>query len=281
MKQSRIILIPVILGYLTIVVGYVLFQRHLIYHPVPLNGTTPENFGLKDFHDVSFGSPDGITLTGWWIEHPEKDPHRPFLLYCHGNGDCVSQLAEVAKLFYDYGFDALIFDYRDYGGSDKGPLSETALDGDAMGAYKFAKAKGIPDDRIIVWGHSLGSSVAAELATQIHPAGLILEGAFPSVYKVSRQRDPWLIIFPFMIWDKFETERYVKERSCPLLQIHAEKDTIIPISLGKDVFDKAAEPKQWITVTGINHNDFPSVAKQYEKPIMEFVNNCLVANPHK
>jgi len=275
MKQIRIILIPLVLAYLSILGLYVAFQRKMIFHPVGLTGTTPADYHLKDYKDISFPSFDGVTLTGWWIEHPARDPHRPVLLYCHGNADCLSQLAEVSKIFYDFGFDTLIFDYRSYGGSEKAPLSEKAVDGDALTAYQWLRAKGIPDDRIIIWGHSLGSSVAAELATQIHPAGLILEGAFPSICAVSRKRTPWLLVFPFMVLDKFETEKYVAERTCPLLETHAEKDTVIPIQLGQRVFEEAVAPKQWLEIKGIDHNDFPSVAYQYEKPIQEFVESCL------
>ncbi len=275
MKQLRLVLIPLALAYLTIEGAYVLLQRHLVFHPVGLTGATPADDRLTDYKDVSFPSFDGVTLTGWWIEHPGHDPNRPILLYCHGNADCLSQLAQVSKIFYDFGFDALIFDYRCYGGSQKAPLSEKAVDGDALAAYEWLKAKGIPDSRILIWGHSLGSSVAAWLAAQTHPAGLILEGAFPSICAVSRYRNPWLLVFPFMIWDKFGTEKYVTERSCPLLEVHAEKDTVIPIELGQRVFSQAVAPKQWITITGIDHNDFPSVAYQYEKPIQEFVGNCL------
>jgi fermentation-respiration switch protein FrsA (DUF1100 family) len=275
MNQAKIILLPVFLAYLTIVGFFVVIQSRLVFHPVPLNGTIPAQFGLKNFKDVSFPSFDGVTLTGWWIEHPPSQRPHPVLLYCHGNADCLSQLAEVSRIFYDFGFDTLIFDYRDYGGSGKAPLSEKAVDGDALTAYQWLKAKGIPDNRIIIWGHSLGSSIAAELATQTHPAGLILEGAFPSIYAVSRQRYPWLLVFPFMIWDKFETGKYVAERTCPLLDTHAENDTIIPIELGQKVFEDAAEPKQWLVIKGINHNDFPSVAYQYQKPIQDFVKTCL------
>ncbi len=275
MKQFKIFLIPVILAYLTIVGLFVAFQNRLVFHPVPLNGATPAKFGLKNYKDVSFPSFDGVTLTGWWIEHPRNEDPRPVLLYCHGNADCLSQLAQVSKIFYDFGFDALIFDYRCYGGSDKAPLSEKAVDGDALAAYQWLKARGIPENKMIIWGHSLGSSIAAQLVTQTHPAGLILEGAFPSIYAVSRQRYPWLLVFPFMIWDKFETGKYVTERTCPLLDTHAEKDTIIPIELGRKVFEDASNPKQWLVIKGINHNDFPSVAYQYLKPIQDFVSLCL------
>lgn len=268
-----------LLAYATILVLYVLLQHQMVFHPVPRNGMTPAQFGLKDYREVTFPSSDGISLTGWWIEHPKKDPRRPVLVYCHGNADCVSQLAQVARIFYDFGFDALIFDYRDYGNSQKAPVSEEALDRDALAAYRWVQARGIPEKRMFLWGHSLGSSVAAQVATQARPEGLILEGAFPSILAVSRQRKPWLLVCDFMVMDKFRTEDYVQHRACPLLQLHAEKDSIIPIGLGKSVFEKADQPKVWLEIKGIDHNDFPSVAYQYQAPIMGFVKRCLSDNP--
>lgn len=275
MKHLTRIVVPIVLAYFTILFFYVMMQRTMVFHPVPRDGTTPAQFGLKEYQEVSFPSSDGVSLTGWWIEHPKKESARPILLYCHGNADCVSNLAQVSKIFYDFGFDALIFDYRDYGNSQKAPLSEAALDQDALAAYTWVKSKDIPENRIFIWGHSLGSSIAARLASQTQPAGLILEGAFPSVLAVSRQRKPWLWVTDFMILDKFDTEKYVQERTCPLLDTHAEKDTIIPEELGKRVFEKAAQPKEWLEIKGIDHNDFPSVAYQYKKPIEDFVKRCL------
>lgn len=276
-KQFLIVLTPLVLAYLSILGLYVAFQRHSIYYPVGLTGETPSDYKLipdKEWKAVSFTSADGITLTGWWITHHSPVKH-PVLLYCHGNADCLSQLAEVSKLFYDFGFDALLFDYRSYGGSQKAPLSEKAVDADALAAYQWLKAQGIPDNRIIFWGHSLGSSVAAWLSTQTHPAGLILEGAFPSIRAVGQRRTSWLFIPSFLIWDKFETEKFVSQRTCPLLEIHAEKDTVISIELGRKLFEMAAEPKQWLVIKGINHNEFPSVASQYQKQIQLFVNQCM------
>jgi fermentation-respiration switch protein FrsA (DUF1100 family) len=268
-------LLPPLFAYLTILAGFVLFQKHLIFVPRPLDGiTTPEVYH-QAYEVVNFTASDGVTLNGWWVRHPHPLPHQPVLVYCHGNAAMLSLLAQVTSIFYSYGFDALIFDYRSYGDSEKAPLSEEAMDRDALAAYHWVKAKGYQDDQIFIWGHSLGSSVAAELATQTHPAGLFLEGAFPSIYAISRQRYPWLLIAPFMITDKFETEKYVTERTCPLMEFHAEKDTVIPIALGREVFAKALDPKQFVVLNGINHNDFPSVAEQYRQPIEDFIQACL------
>ena len=274
MKQWKIILIPLVLAYLTILGIFLLAQRSLIFFPSPLNGETPQKYGLS-YKEVSFPSLDGTTLTGWWLKHPGVNNTRPVLLYCHGNGANLSFLSEVSRIFYDFGFDELLFDYRSYGASQHAPLSEKAVDGDSLAAYRWLQAQGVPENRLILWGHSLGSSVAAWLATQTHPAGLILEGAFPSTLAISHKRYPWLLVPPFLVQDPFDTESYVQKRSCPLLEFHAEKDTIIPIDLGERVYSKAVEPKQFVVVKGIDHNDFPSVAAQYKDVVMDFVNRCL------
>jgi fermentation-respiration switch protein FrsA (DUF1100 family) len=95
---------------------------------------------------------------------------------------------------------------------------------------------------------------------------------------LSRDLYPWLLIPPFLVFDKFETEKHVAKLPCPLLMLHAQKDTIIPIKMGERVFQKAKEPKQWLVMEGINHNDFTEVARQYQIPIMDFVKNCLTAD---
>ncbi len=274
-KKSWIVLVPLVAAYLTIVFSYYADQKNMIFVPQKNNGTTPQKYGLTDYTDVKFKNPEGQTLDAWWISHQDGQTH-PTLLYCHGNAANLSLLSEVSKLFYDFGFDALIFDYRAYGDSEgsKSDLSEKAVDEDAMSAFQWLKDKGIDEKTILIWGQSLGSAVAAELATQTHPAGLILEGAFPSIYDVCRFRYPWLMIFPFMIHDQFNTIQYVTERTCPLLEIHGESDTIIPFALGQQVYQAAVDPKQWIPVPNMNHMDFPSLATQYQQQIMDWVAKC-------
>jgi fermentation-respiration switch protein FrsA (DUF1100 family) len=276
MQKIIIVLLPLIFAYLTVVIGFYADQRNLVFVPTRLSQKTPKDYGLTDYENVKFKNPEGQTLDAWWVRHTDGQPH-PVLLYCHGNGDDLSMLSEVSKLFYDYGVDALMFDYRAYGNSEGTPqdLSEKALDEDAQSAYAWLlKEKQVDEKNLIVWGHSLGSSVAAQLATHDHPAGLILEGAFPSVYRVGRSRYPWLLLLPFMVNDKFPTIQYVAQRTCPLLEIHGDIDHIIPIGLGQEVFDAAVQPKQWIAVPGMNHINFPSLAMQYKEPVMAFIQKC-------
>ncbi len=281
MKQFFIVLLPLLFAYATVDVGFYADQRNLVFVPTRIADKTPKNYGLTDYDEVKIKNPAGQALNAWWVRHTDGQPH-PALIYCHGNGDDLSMLSEVSKLFYDYGFDALLFDYRGYGASEgtSADLSETAVDEDAQTAYNWLlKEKNVDEKNLVVWGHSLGSSVAAEIAAHNHPAGLILEGAFPSVYRVGRSRYPWLFLLPIMVHDKFPTIQYVTQRTCPLLMIHGENDHIIPIELGQEVFQAAAQPKQWMAVPGMNHLNFPSLALKYKDPVMDFVQKCTGTVP--
>jgi fermentation-respiration switch protein FrsA (DUF1100 family) len=82
-----------------------------------------------------------------------------------------------------------------------------------------------------------------------------------------------------MVNDRFPTIQYVAQRTCPLLEIHGDVDHIIPIGLGKEVFEAAAQPKQWLQVPGMNHINFPSLAMQYKGPVMEFIQKCTGTAP--
>jgi fermentation-respiration switch protein FrsA (DUF1100 family) len=236
---------------------------------------TPANFSVP-YQDVTITASDQTKLAAWWLHHDDSDI-RPVLVYCHGNGATLSSLAHVAAMFYGFGWDALLVDYRHYGHSQKGPsgLTEDGIHLDVQAAFDWVKAKGIPEKRIIVWGHSLGSSFAAWLASRNNPAGLVLEGSFPSAYSMARYRYPWLLIPEFLVWDKINTGQYVSGLKVPLLVIHAQNDTIIPIKLGQEVFELARQPKEWMNVPGINHNDFPSVIDQYKAHIVELANSWI------
>lgn len=257
-------------AYLTYFFMLILMQRVMLYQEQTTEAVTPPSVVSED---VRFKSEDGTELHGWWIDGPQGK-NGPVLLYCHGNGATLSQLDHVAKIFSGYNLNALMFDYRSYGTSEKKQLSEEGLAQDARAAYDWIKTeKGFRDDQIVIWGHSLGGAVASRLATEREPAALITEGAFSSVLDIARYRYPWLPLFEFMILDKYKAAKYLSTRKMPLLMLHAENDTVIPISFGQKAFEMAAEPKNWLLIKDIDHNDFPSVNEVYRKDILEFINN--------
>ena len=271
--MRNIILIPIVL-YLALVFFVWINQRRLIYHPSGSGKNTPKDFGTP-YKDLTLKSADGTEIHAWWIEHSDKKPERPTLLYCHGNGGTLSELSEVSSIFYNLGWNVLLFDYRQYGKSGDGPLTQKGVVADARAAYDWIIKEGVPPTKILLWGHSLGSAVAAQLSKDVPIAGLILEGAFPSMYEIARKRYPWLAMFPFMIWDTFETGEAVKSHTFPLLVMHGALDTIIPLSLGERVFAIAGEPKEWLLVPDIGHVEFPSVHSRYDEQLKSFAQKAI------
>lgn len=245
-----------------------LYQRSYIFRPVALGKDTPADFGAP-FVEIRFKSGE-LDLMGWWLSH---GPNRPVLLYCHGNAASLSLLAEVSRLLYDYGWNVFMFDYRGYGKSELGgtTIKEETIFKDTEAAYQWARAqaKGEP---VVVWGHSLGSALAARLAASHKVNGVVLEGAFSSMYDLAKHKFWDLPIFEFMIWDPFQTDKHVQNRhGAPVLFIHGEKDSVIPIDFGRKTFEAASQPKEFIAIPGMEHNEFPSYEKQYHQQIAEVV----------
>jgi len=259
----------------------VVAQRKLIFlPPFSIENATPADYQVP-FEELTIKSSDGVDLAAWWIEqkptNTAPDTRRPVLLYSHGNGATLPQLAHVAKLFYDLDLDVLLYDYRNYGRSarSKDGLSEDAIALDALAAREFIDQRA-PGRPVIYWGHSLGSSVAARLAATRPPDGLVLEGAFTSMFGMARERYPWLPIFPFMVFDKFATSEYLSDYTAPLLVMHSEFDSIIPLRQGEAVFRAASSPKSFVLLKGIDHVDFPSVVQDYVEVLNEFREQVLV-----
>lgn len=248
--------------YLGLVLWLILRQRRLIFRAGPNGIETPSLFGAS-FEHVRIPSRGGKLLAGWWLEHADG-VDRPALLYCHGNAATLSMLAEVAAIFHAFGWDVLLFDYQGYGESE-GPVdgfSEAGLVADGCSAYDWLAARaGV--ERIIVWGHSLGSAVAAAVAAQRSPRGLILEGAFPELPSVARRHYPWVPFHRRLLFDKFAVVTALKKTAFPVLVIHAERDEIVSAELGRELYEALPQPKEFLLVPVIGHTEFPSVARQY------------------
>lgn len=266
----------IFLGYLAVVLAFVTFQSKIIFAPPVLGSFTPKDHNVP-YQDIELISEDGTKLHAWWIEQETNSKQALNLLYCHGNAADLSSLAHVSKVFYQYGFNILFFDYRGYGHSSKPPVSESITEigvaMDTRAAYDWLKARAIDDKQIVVWGHSLGSSVAARLLTTRTPRAAVLEDAFPRIHMLAKIHYPWLLVAPEWIRDKFESVKYLAERNnTPLLLIHAEKDLVVPLALGQQLFNTISGPKEWLIIPKIGHSDFPSVASEYKDQILAFVN---------
>lgn len=226
-------------------------ENSLIFYPSADVSRNPSELGLS-FEDVNFLTRDGVRLHGWFIPH--REAHRT-LIWFHGNAGNISHRLENIKLLHDKtGVHIFIFDYRGYGRS-KGQISEQGayLDGEAAVKYILERAGG-DFHRIILFGRSLGTAVAAEMATRFDTAGLILESPFVSIAEMARVMFPLLPI-RWLLKNKFDVLEKIRKIKTPLLVLHGDRDEIIPSAQGKRVFDAAPEPKQFHTILGAGHND--------------------------
>jgi fermentation-respiration switch protein FrsA (DUF1100 family) len=228
----------------------------LLYFPLRTLEGSPREAGL-DFEELQLRTSDGERLHGWWIR-ARRRPALAHVLFFHGNGGNISQRLGTAKLLVDAGFDLLLFDYRGYGLS-AGTPSEKGTYRDARAARGALLARDDADPaRIIYLGESLGGAVAAELALEHPPLGLVLQSTFTSVRDMARLHYPF--IPGFAVPNAYPTLDRIRRLRSPLLVIHGELDDIVPVSHGRALFEAANEPKTLRVVRGAGHNDLVEVA---------------------
>ena len=228
-----------------------LLDQFFVYHPEPWRDRDWAQLSGLPLEDVWFTAADGMKLFGWYVEAPAD---RPVILWCHGNaGNIINRLENLREL-YRIGLSVFIFDYRGYGRS-QGKPSEEGLYQDAFGAHDYlTRTRMIRPERIIIFGRSLGAAVAGELAAQKPAAGLILESSFPSIEAVAKFHYGglpvhWLLGADFTLIDR------LPQLSLPKLIIHGDKDDIIPLELGRQVFEAAKPPKSFYVIEGADHNN--------------------------
>lgn len=264
----RLILYLVLIG-LGIVFLVTCMEGSFIYHPVSYpngNWKIPE-LG-KSIHDVEFKTKDGVQLHGWWA--PVENANRT-ILWFHGNAGNLSHRYQDVRMLHDLGCQVLIIDYRGYGKSDGSP-SEDGLYRDGIAAYQFlTDQKNIPADDIVLLGRSLGSAVATEVASKFPIGRLILVSPFTN----TRDMVPQILPIPglhFLVSSEFDSLSRIQNIHVPLLVIHGEDDSIIPIRLGRKLYEQANDPKSFVPLEGAGHNNISIVAgQQYRQAIKNFV----------
>jgi len=249
------------------------FQERFIYFPdLPSRQVTatPADIGLA-FEAVRLGTADGETLAGWYIPAPAA---RGTLLYLNGNGGNIGHRLDPIAVFHRLGLNILIIDYRGYGASTGKPGEEgTYLDALAAWDYLIQEKRHLPQ-RIVLFGESLGGSIAAWLAARQTPAGLVLYASFTSVPELAQALYP---IFPASLLARYryDTRAALASVRCPLLILHSPEDEIIPFSHGQALLAAAREPKQLVELRG-GHNDALLLSREvYSHAVGAFLQEVL------
>ena len=226
-------------------------QRRLIYFPfgaVP----DPRAVGLEGAIPVTFPTADGLVLNGWFVSRTPT-PHFTAIVF-NGNAGHRAFRAPLADALARANLAVLLFDYRGFGGNPGVP-TEDGLKHDARAARDFVVARADVDrDRLVYFGESLGTAVAAGLAVDYPPAALILRSPFTSMTDVGRHHYP---IFPvrWLLRDRYDTLDRIAHVKAPVMVIGGDADRIVPIAQTRRVFEAARDPKSLLVINGADHND--------------------------
>ena len=226
--------------YILLVIVVFFFQRNLLYHPSVDNYIKDQNVTEPtEIEKVKITTRDNIDLLGWFYN---RDIQKfKTILFFHGNAGSLKNRTYKLNHFKDLKVNFLIFAWRGFNGN-KGKPSEIGLYKDAESAIRWLKMKGINEKDIILYGESLGTGVAVEIAQNKNYAGIILESPFTSMVNMGKKHYPFFPI-RFLLKDKFESYKKLNNISVPILIMHGKVDKIVPYDMGKKMYELANEPK--------------------------------------
>lgn len=228
--------------------GYV-FHRHFMYFPDPVR-IAPADVGLSGVEEVEIATGDGHTLIGWYAP---AMPGRPTLLYWTGNAGSVALRAPRIATFQADGYGVLMMNYRGSGGSTGRP-SERDNVADGIAAYDRLAARGVESDSIVLYGESIGTGVAVQVAAQRPARAVVLEAPLTSTVDVGRSTW-WFLPLRLILVDQYRTIDHIRRITVPVLIVHGENDPVVPAAHGKRIHEAANEPKKLVLFPGGGHSN--------------------------
>jgi uncharacterized protein len=227
------------------------YQRELIYHPVP-DQRPPAEHGLADFAEIKKPSNNNVTISLWYHA---AEPNQPTVIYFHGNAGNLGSRTHFFQRLADVGLGVLALSYRGYGASEGSP-SEQGIYADARVTMRHAlETLKLPSPRLLLYGESLGSGVAVQMATEFEVGGVMLQSPYTSISAIGQGQYPWLPV-DWLLEDRFDSIGKIKRVNAPLLIIHGEQDPVVPVEHGRALFAAAKEPKVAVFLPDIGHGGF-------------------------
>ena len=235
------ILLIILLIYILATLAVYFFQRNLLYHPSAPSHFSQNSTGsdlIHKFEKIIIKINNDVSINGWLHL---KNKKKKTILFLHGNAGNLDNRIHKLNLLGSLDINFLIVSWRGYSLS-KGKPTEYGLYEDARSAVNFLLSKNILEKDIILYGESLGTAVAIEIGQNKDFAGIILEAPFTSMVELGQKYYP---IFPvkFLLKDKYESEKKIKNIKTPLLVMHGKKDKIVPFYMGEKIFNIANKPK--------------------------------------
>ena len=240
-KMFSIFLILLLLVYLIVSLVLFISQRSLLYHPVE-NNYSGDELKVK-IEKVKINTEDNLNLLAWF--HKKDVIKFKTILYFHGNAGSLENRIHKINNFKDMNINFLLLAWRGFSGNEGKP-TEQGLYKDSRAAIKWLNEMGIENKNIVIYGESLGTGIATEVAQNENFAGIILESPFTSMIDAAKSKYP---IFPIklLLKDKYESDKKIMKIKSPILVMHGEADKIVPFKMGKKIYELANEPKSFYT----------------------------------
>jgi hypothetical protein len=227
--------------------------------------------------DVWFTTPDGVKLHGWFISASTKAPAVGTILYAHGNGGNLSNVGWLGERLAMRGFDVLLFDYRGYGRSEGRATDEHALYTDTEAAYDYLlRERSVAPARLILYGHSLGTTAVVDVAARRPVAALVVESGLASASAMATEVLPWLP--RWLHWlgrNRFDSAAKLQRVNCPVLITHGDPDRTIPAAQAYALYAAAHEPKRLIIMSGAGHNVTGICGDRYLDTVADILRTAL------
>jgi len=265
-------LLTIVVGYLLVLALVRMFESRLIFfpnYPGRLDGDWhPRGPNVED---VWITASDGVKLHAWWI--PGDKAKFTFLAF-HGNASNIANRAPIYEFLRSAHANVLALEYRGYGHSEGKP-SETGVYRDAEAAYEYlVNTRGTDPKAVISFGQFLGTAVAARLAARRQVAGVVLEAPFPSASRVAHKVFWFLPGVNLLVYGQFNTQVWLKQIHAPVLIVHCSQDPVIPFQFGREVYDAALPPKNFLQINGYCHEESSLIAPtQYRTALQEFLDS--------
>ncbi len=240
--------------YAGVIIVLLFLENWLLFHPIRASEEwlSPPNGRVQD---AELQTADGTLIHAWWCPTEDWEPAQGAMLYCHGNAGNLSHRATaIARWQRELGESILIFDYPGYGRS-QGKPSEAGCYAAGDAAYDWlTQTKKVPPERLLIYGGSLGGGVAVDLASRRPHRGLVLTKTFTSIPDAAQHLYPWLPA-RWLARNQFNNLEKIGRCTQPVFIAHGTTDGLVPFSHGQRLFAAASEPKYFLTMTDIGHDE--------------------------
>ena len=259
-------------------VGIRKLESAVTFHPVRYSESSPWT-SPDSAEDVWLTTADNVRLHGWFIKS-RTQPSNATIIYFHGNGGNIGHVAWVGDTLASKGFDTLLFDYRGYGQSEGDVDGERELNIDGDAAYNhIVNVRGVKPNNVVLFGQSLGTSIAVDIASRKPCGALILESGLSSAADLAAHAFPWIPRPVYVLaQNRFDSASKLSHIRAPVLVVHGDPDSVIPTEQGRKLFAAANEPKKLLIYPGAGHNVHGFVGPKYLDEVSSFLQQATREN---